>query len=794
MTTIKRWQQIKELFHEARDQPANQRADYIARACRTDAELQSQVETLLALEDKAASFIEPPTAGDLGIPDISTPGQQIGKYTIVRVIAAGGMGTVYEALQDDPKRTVALKLLRPGLASESALRRFQYEARILARLRHPGIAQIYEAGMQERGSSGVPYFAMEFIPDAKPLIEYADDNGLSIETRLGLFLKVCQAVHHGHQKSVIHRDIKPSNILIDGEGEPKVIDFGVALATDSDLAPTTVLTGVGQILGTLQYMSPEQARGDTEAIDVRSDVFSLGVVLYELLTGQRPYEVNSLMPHEAIRTICEQPPPKPSTISRKLRGDIDTIVLKLLEKDPHRRYQSVDDLAQDITRHLTRQPIQARPPSATYQFRKFISRYRAISSLASLLILVLAAFAIVASVQAQRLQRERNEAEAVTQFLSDMFAAVDPAMEGKDVTVREVLDQAAEAIGDTLKLQPLVEARLRTTIGKSYRTLGLYDAAQPQLERALQLRRDHLGESHNDTLETMNILAVLYGKQGNYEKSQTTCRRVLELRRRVSGEEHPETLRAKHNLAYLHDVLGQEHRAEELLLELLGERQRVLGLDHPDTLITLNALGALYARQQRFDRAIPLLREVVELRRQKLGAEHPYTLNTINNLAFAYNNQGRPDEAEPLFKSVLETRRQRLGEKHPDTLASKTNLAAVYNKQQRFAEAEQLLKAALPDARITLDENHTLTGVVLMRYGVCLTGLKHYEQAEKSLLESYSILGSKLSPEHRRIQAVRSALVDLYEASGKPDQAGEFRTPMPDKAPTPPAGQPGRKQ
>lgn len=782
MTTIHRWQQIKELFHEARDQPANQRPDYIARACRADAELQSQVETLLALEDKATTFIEPPTVGDLGIPDVSTPGQQIGRYTIVRVIAAGGMGTVYEALQENPERTVALKLLRPGLASESALRRFHYETRILARLRHPGIAQIYEAGMQERGTCGVPYFAMEFIPDAKPLIEYAEDNDLSLETRLGLFLKVCQAVHHGHQKGVIHRDIKPSNILIDGQGEPKVIDFGVALATDSDLAPTTVLTGVGQILGTLQYMSPEQSRGDTEAVDVRSDLFSLGVVLYELLTGQRPYEVNSLMPHEAIRTICEQPSRKPSTINRKLCGDIDTIILKLLEKDPDRRYQSVDDLAQDITRHLTRQPIQARPPSATYQFRKFISRYRAISSLASLLIVVLAAFAIVASVQAhrnsrqaQQLQRERNEAEAVTQFLSDMFAAVDPAIKGKDVTVREVLDQAAEEIGDSLELQPLVEARLRTTIGKSYRTLGLYDAAQPQLERGLQLRLDHLGESHNDTLETMNVLAVLYGKQGNYEKSQAACRRVLELRRRVSGEEHPETLRAKHNLAYLYDVLGQEDRAEELLLEVLEERRRVLGSEHPDTLLTLNLLGAIFARQQRFGQAIPLLREVVELRRQILGTEHPHTLNTINNLAFAYNNQGRLEEAESLFKSVLDARLQLLGKQHPGLLTSMSNLASVYNKQQRFAEAEELLKAALAGARITFQENHALKGVVLMRYGVCLTGLRNYEQAEEALLESYSILSSKLGPEHRRIQAVRSALADLYEASGKSDQAAEYR-------------------
>ena len=313
-------------------------------------------------------------------------GETIGHFTIKRVIGAGGMGTVYEALQETPRRTVALKVMRTGLASRSALRRFEYEVQVLARLRHPGIAQIFEAGTDDKGEGGTPWFAMEYLVAAKTITDFATAKQLSMSDRLALFAKVCNAAHHGHQKGVIHRDLKPGNILVTSHGDPKIIDFGVARSTDSDLAVTTLQTDMGALIGTLQYMSPEQCAADPHDIDVRSDVYALGVVLYELLTDGTPYDVTNQAIHEAARIVREDPPTKPSTVNRVVRGDIETICLKALEKDRDRRYQSALSLEQDIQRYLDGEPIAARRPTLTYQLKLLYQRHRAVSVLSLVLI------------------------------------------------------------------------------------------------------------------------------------------------------------------------------------------------------------------------------------------------------------------------------------------------------------------------------------------------------------------------------------------------------------------------
>jgi serine/threonine protein kinase len=371
-----------EVFRQACLREPSERAAFLDEACGDDPEVRARVEALLAADETQADFIDEPGLGE-GVArraaevlagETTGPPKTIGHYAIKDYIGSGGMADVYLAVQEHPRRKVALKLMKRGITSRSALRRFEFESQILARLRHPNIAQVYDAGTHDDGSGGVPYFAMEYVPGHKPITEYAKHEKLTTKERLKLFAKVCDAVHHGHQKGIIHRDLKPGNILVDSSGEPKVIDFGVARCTDSDMAVTTLQTDIGQLIGTLQYMSPEQCQADPDDLDTRSDVYALGVVLYELLREQLPYDVTKATVFEAARVVKEEQPRKPSTINRTLRGDVETIALKALEKERRRRYQSSLELYSDIQRHLRNEPIEAKRDSSWYVLRKIMSR------------------------------------------------------------------------------------------------------------------------------------------------------------------------------------------------------------------------------------------------------------------------------------------------------------------------------------------------------------------------------------------------------------------------------------
>ena len=444
--------------------------------------------------------------------------KQIGRYHLKDVIATGGMGTVYLAVQEHPRRTVALKLMRKGIASRSSLRRFEFESQILGRLKHPYIAQVYEAGTYDDGTGGVPYFAMEYVPNAKPITEYARDKELKKRQRLALFAMVCEAVHHGHQKGIVHRDLKPDNILIDSGGRPKIIDFGVARATDSDLAVTTLQTDLGQLVGTLQYMSPEQCAGDPHDVDTRSDVYSIGIVLYELLCGRRPYDVQRMAITEAARVITEEHPDRPSTIDRTLRGDVETITLKAMAKDRDLRYRSAIDLSDDIHRYLDNQPIAARPPSAAYRLSRFVARNKAVVvGVVAVFVALLAGIiatsqALIRAVDAegvaeQRLveaQEQRDRAvraetlatseadkarteaarsQQIASFMRGMLSGVDPAVaQGKDTQLlKQILNDTSRRIDREFSDQPEIEADIRKTIGDTYEALGEYAMAEPHL-------------------------------------------------------------------------------------------------------------------------------------------------------------------------------------------------------------------------------------------------------------------------------------------------------------------------
>ena len=437
-------QRLRSLFDAACQYPAEDRPAYLAKACAGEPQLLEAVEALLECDRSQPDFLKAPILSKQGRQLIVTSAladsttevpEKVGRYHIVRRIAEGGMGTVYEAQQDHPNRIVALKVIRPGLASVNMLKRFEYEAHVLGLLQHPGIAQIYEAGTADSGAGPQPFFAMEFIK-GKPITEYAVEGDLSSRRRLELLASVCDAVHHAHQKGVVHRDLKPGNILVDESGQPKILDFGVARATDADLRATTMMdTGMGQLVGTIPYMSPEQASGDSTQVDIRSDVYALGVLAFEMLTGKLPYVFGQKSVHEAVRVIQEQDPTTLGSIDRAFRGDIETLVTKALQKDKERRYSSASALAADIRRFLNDEPIVARPPSALYQISKFGKRHKAFAStVAVAVILLLLGTAgtgyglMVAKRQEQEAQRQRLVAEE-QQYMGQVADAPQEEME-----------------------------------------------------------------------------------------------------------------------------------------------------------------------------------------------------------------------------------------------------------------------------------------------------------------------------------------------------------------------------
>ncbi len=479
------WRQVECLYLDASALAPAARAAFLDRACAAEPSLRREVESLLEADAARGDFLEAPPAhlaADL-LTNSDTP-DSIGPYRILGILGEGGMGTVYRAEQRTPRRIVALKAIKLGMLTPDVVRRFALESETLGRLQHPGIAQIYDAGAISIGGSEQSYFAMELV-EGRPLPVYAEEHSLDTRARLDLMAKICDAVSHAHQRGVLHGDLKPGNILVDPAGQPKILDFGVARILDNDLAATSY-TGLGQIVGTLDYMSPEQTLGVPLDMDVRSDIYSLGVILYELLAGQLPYETRKRALPEAVRAIREQDPRPLSAIRRGYRGDIETIAAKALEKDKDRRYVSAAELAGDIRRHLAHEPIVARPATATYRVGKFIRRYTALVAVSSATVVLILAFGISMAIAAARYARQRDAAELdraravqVSRFLSDLFKGSDPFYaQGRTLTARDLLDAAAARIARDLKTQPAVRADLLEVMGDAFQRLGIFDRAE----------------------------------------------------------------------------------------------------------------------------------------------------------------------------------------------------------------------------------------------------------------------------------------------------------------------------
>ncbi len=780
--------QLEEILIGALKRAGDDRAAFVDEACGDDVALRSRVLELIEAHDGEPGVLEPQESdnGDQMI------GRRVGNFTIDRLLASGGMGSVYVATQDEPRREVALKLMRPGIASRSALRRFQFESQVLARLHHPNIAQVFEAGSHDDGSGGVPYFAMEYLPDTTPITVFVEAKKLRTRQRLSLFAKVCDAVHHGHQRGIIHRDLKPSNILVDSSGEPKIIDFGVARATDSDLAVTTLHTEIGQLIGTLQYMSPEQCQGDPDDLDTRSDVYALGVVLYEVLCGQMPYDVTRVPFSEAARVIREEAPAKPSTVNRTLRGDVETIVLKALEKDRDRRYQSAADLAQDIGRYLRGEAIEARPPSAVYRVRTFARRNRGLVGGVAGAMGILVVALVVISMQAIRISREAAQvAETAamaaqnndfleslllrTDFFSAENRAVAPADIGLNVKLIDVLTDALDRLDGTPKpiSDQALEATFRYRGGMGLFASGnLVDSAR-HLERALQMRRELYGDAHPDTLECKvglaTTLALFFDQR---PRAEQLVREVLAEYAKMPEPPDERTLRAMIILANI--LMNQERLVEAVdvtrrMVQIVESSERPLDFAG---FFVKSMLGHALLWLGRLDEAEEVLEAAEQELQETTDGSHPlrsYFLKVRANLA---TQRGRWDEAERYFKLAHEGDIAYKGEKTPFGSDALKTWARMESRRGRYAEAANLWRRVVENNIASNDLYNTVTAWQISRLAHALYRAGQLEKAE----QQYRVLEQTFEqvpvPNWFRCrEQVRFSVV--LRMSGKSDEADE---------------------
>ncbi len=731
MTDAGRFTVIRRTFEQALERDVAERETFVTRACGADADLLAEVQRLLAAHSDDG-FLVAPEAIELRAaltPEapLGAPGERLAGYEVVRVLAEGGMGTVYEALQESPRRRVALKVMRTGLGSPSARRRFQYEVDVLARLRHPNIAQVHAAGTLDAGplatgqgddsSFAVPWFAMELVEDASTIIRYCRDHDLDLPARLRLFSDVCAAIHFGHQHGVIHRDVKPGNVLVDASGCPKVIDFGVARATDGGDASATQHTRAGEVVGTLQSMAPEQLEGGEGRVDTRADVYSLGVVLFELLCGRPPHDMQGKSFTEIIALVRDRVPAAPSTYV-DLPAELDWIVLRAIEKEPDRRYGSPRELADDIQRYLDDEPVLASPPSAAYRVRKFVQRHRVgVAAAAAILLLLVAGItgtslgwlrAVEAGEEARVAQGEaeaaRGEAEqalvhaeqeaakanTVVGFMIDLFESPDPGIDGRDVKVVDALARAEAMAPEAFRRFPGVESALRHALGKLYYNLGLLEQAEAHLIVARSLRETQYGVADGRTLSTVGALGLVWMDQGRYEESEAVFTPVLQLAREAEGDAAPAALAIFNNLAMLRQNQSRWGEAESLYRESVDAHREALGPEHPSSLASRANLGSVLLELQRSDEADQVLTPLVPVMERVLGPEHPRTLTAASNLGVLRMQQQRYDEARDRLRRVIDVRRRVMPE-HPVLLAELSNLGALSMFQGDLEQAEALL-------------------------------------------------------------------------------------------------------
>ena len=809
------------LFVEAIQLPVAERAAHLERACGTDEQLRLRIERLLNAHDQAGDFLEqsaPATEASAQTPVGEKPGDRIGRYKLLQQIGEGGCGVVYLAEQESPvRRRVALKIIKPGMDTKSVMARFEAERQALALMDHPNIAKVFDAGATE---SGRPYFVMELVRGVK-ITEYCDSKSLTTEGRLKLFIQVCRAVQHAHQKGIIHRDIKPSNILVmtaeDGKPLPVVIDFGIAKATTKQqLTDRTLFTAFEMLIGTPAYMSPEQADLSGVDVDTRTDVYSLGVLLYELVTGAPPFDGASLMKSgldETRRTIREKDPDRPSlrlvtmnqadltitathrqsappALIRSVRGDLDWIVMKALEKDRTRRYETANGLALDVERYLANEPILARPPSKLYKLQKTVQRNQLLFAGVGVIVLLLIAGLIIVSASLAGERRSRREAQVaqtkaeaassksqqVTKFLEDMLNGVEPSVAlGRDTTMlREILNRTAERVGTEMTNQPEVEAELRGLLGSLYQEIGNYDRAEEMHRAALITRQKLFGKESPEAAKSLNDLGLALLANNKLAEAEQAHREALAIRQRLYGEENADTATSLNDLSSAYRQETKLSQAEPMARQALAIREKLFGHEHLQVADSLRNLSVILGDEGRWGEAEKMAREVLAIRRKLLGPEHQSIASALDDVAWAAGAQGKLDEAETLERESLTLREKLLGADHPDVAKSLYLVGDRMRERGNLNEAYPVLSAAFSIQRKLLGEDNPASLFTLRSLGSTLEAESRYGEAEQVYREALTVWHKRGESEPQEVLSEVEGLARVLIAQKKFNDAEQL--------------------
>ena len=804
------WKRIDALFHEAMELNEPARAGFLEGALENDDSesreaIRSEVMRLLALHEGDSAFLESPAVDPSHIEQAAREAQRTGatlnligrtvdQYRVKRLIGEGGMGLVYLAEQAHPARDVALKIIRPAFASEIAVKRFEHEVNILARLRHPGIAQIYDAGSAEIDGARLPFFAMELV-EGEPVTRFARENDLDLESRIRLLIQIARAVQHAHQQGVIHRDLKPGNILaIDDfrltisdfdaskssiinrqSSIVKVLDFGVARLVDSP-APLTLESGGSALIGTIAYMSPEQLAGEADEVDTRSDVYALGVLMYEVLSGALPHDVRGCSIPAAIRRVSDSSPRALAAIDPRLRGDLSAIAAMAVAPEKERRYQSAGELADDLERYLNNEPISARPPGALYIARKFAQRHRGLTIACGMIVLLLIIGGGAWLWQiGQTRQRDARQA-AAHEFLGGILAFVNDPAGARDPELIQSLERASAEVETAFAGRPLAEAEVRETLGDACVRLGRLDDAAEHYVRSYEIRKRELGPRDPHTWSSLAGLGSTRLRQQRYEEAASTLNDVVDARRRLIGDRERSTLGSMADLAAARAGLGRAGDAEALYRETLALQREHLGETHRDTLVTALNLANLLRDHDRFDDAEPLYTERVEAFQRLYGENDPETLKAIGDYAIFLKHAGRADEAEPWYLRYMDGFTRLFGDEHPSTLTAAHNYGTFLWSVHRRDAALAVFADATRHARSALAPEDGLSHAIQLRYAEFLKREDRYEAGEEVLINHFRDVQAALGSGHEQTQRIVKELIALYERWEKPEKAAEYQS------------------
>ena len=842
---------IKSIFERAIELDRLSRDAFLNNLPDEKKKYEEEVRSLLEAYEAENDFLEVKTDRNIFSEDNVGPhpliGQHIGSYFIEEEIGVGGMGIVFVGKRDDKEfdQRVAIKILKQGLSSEYLVRRFQNERQTLANLQHPNIAKLFDGGKTEEG---LPYLVMEHIKGV-PITEYCIKNKLKIEDRLRLFVTVCEAIQYAHQNLVVHRDIKPANILVNTEGRPKLLDFGVAKLLDENIDPEKVgLTKTGMWHLTPEYASPEQIKG--ESITTSSDIYSLGVLLYQILSGDPPYKIFNVSPLAISKILDEGKILKPSEIiqkntnefskeknehlhkinleeakdfHKKLKGDLDNIVLKAMHKDPNQRYLSAQEFAIDLRRYLKRLPVAARKDTYTYRFTKFVQRHKVGAVLFVLFNILLFAGIAAIAYQGRIAAEERDKAnienakfEQVNDFLTSILSSVDPSEIGRDVKVYDILEKAAENVEEELKGRPEVEASIRSTLGNTYVNLGEYEKGKPFLEKAYKTNLNVYGEHSKETAESIHDLANYYDWVGDYKRADSLYGKSIDIFREVLAEPTKTFGDALNNHAIIKMNFAQNDKAEKLYLEAIDISKKVEGEKTRNLAVMMNNLAISYMDMGKLDESEKYYKESLAIILEVLGANRPEAGSSYNNMARLYILKSEYDSAEVYLNKSYELKYNLKGEDHPDVGLALNNLGVLEYHRENYDKAEKYFTDGIKQYRKTYPADHPLVGTSYNwlgrifintkkfnlaedylrkslkikkakmpednweiwsnkgELGISLVGQNKLVEAEKLLIPSYEYYIENLPDNKKSIQDFITAIVELYEKLNNPEKVNTY--------------------